>query len=86
MPRIADFYGIAVYMYYNEHGPPHFHALYGGYRATVGMDSVQVLRGSLPHRAESLVLEWAGMHQRELAANWAAAREYRPLQPIAPLE
>ena len=29
MPRIAEFYGIAIYMYHREHGVPHFHALYG---------------------------------------------------------
>jgi hypothetical protein len=30
MPRISVFYGIAIAMYYAEHGVPHFHALYAG--------------------------------------------------------
>lgn len=25
MPRISDFYGIAIYMHPNDHPPPHFH-------------------------------------------------------------
>ena len=29
MPRISEFYGIAIYMYYQDHGPPHVHAIYG---------------------------------------------------------
>lgn len=29
MPRIAYFYGVAIYMYYRDHAPPHFHAIYG---------------------------------------------------------
>jgi hypothetical protein len=24
MPRISSFYGIAIYMYYRDHGVPHF--------------------------------------------------------------
>jgi len=34
MPRISEFYGIAIAMYYAEHGVPHFHALYAGQEAS----------------------------------------------------
>jgi Domain of unknown function (DUF4160) len=27
MPRISQFYGIAIYMYYRDHAPPHVHAI-----------------------------------------------------------
>ncbi|MBR1656884.1 MAG: DUF4160 domain-containing protein [Synergistaceae bacterium] len=30
MPEISRFYGIRIYMYYDEHNPPHFHAKYDG--------------------------------------------------------
>lgn len=43
MPRICQFYGIAIYLYYRDHAPPHFHAIYGEYEA--------VVEGRLPHRA-----------------------------------
>ena len=26
MPRICSFYGIAIWIYWNDHHPPHFHA------------------------------------------------------------
>jgi len=26
MPRISEFFGIVIAMYYNDHSPPHFHA------------------------------------------------------------
>jgi hypothetical protein len=29
MPTISYFYGIAIQMFWNDHSPPHFHALYG---------------------------------------------------------
>jgi hypothetical protein len=28
VPRISEFYGIVIAMYYREHGVPHFHATY----------------------------------------------------------
>ena len=29
MPTLSTFYGIAIRMYFRDHVPPHFHALYG---------------------------------------------------------
>ena len=34
MPRLSKFYGIAIYMYYRDHAPPHFHAICGDDEAT----------------------------------------------------
>ena len=42
MPVIARFYGIVIKMYFNDHMPPHFHAIYG---ECVGM-SLIVLKWS----------------------------------------
>lgn len=86
MPRISEFYGIAIYMYYRDHGPPHFHAIYAQYEAVFQIEPVQVLQGRLPTRALSLVLEWAAMYQEELLRNWEEAQESRPLWRIPPLE
>ena len=33
MPRVSEFFGIAIYMYYNDHMPPHFHAEYAEHEA-----------------------------------------------------
>ena len=73
-------------MFYNDHEPPHFHAIYGEHRALVGIAPVEVLAGGLPRRALGLAFEWATMHQRELTDNWQRAREHAPLQRIAPLD
>ena len=51
MPRISEFYGIVIAMYYAEHGVPHFHALYAGEDASIAIESLDVLAGSLPDRA-----------------------------------
>ena len=86
MPRISEFFGIAIYMYYKDHSPPHFHAIYAQYDTAVGIDPVEVLEGILPRRVQSLVFEWAAMYQDELQANWELARAGQALRRIPTLE
>ena len=85
MPRISEFYGIVVAMYYREHGVPHFHATYAGGTIVVSIDTGEVLAGKLPRRALGLVQEWAQLHRQELRRNWTRAREDAPLERIDPL-
>jgi hypothetical protein len=73
-------------MYYNDHAPPHFHVRYGQQKAIVGIDPVILLGGRLSPRARALVTEWAAIHQAELMADWALARQQAPLNRIEPLE
>lgn len=86
MPRISQFYGIAIYMYYRDHAPPHFHAIYGEHDAEVAIESGEVLDGRLPRRAANLVREWAAAHREELEANWIFARQGQAMTPINPLD
>lgn len=85
MPRISTFYGIVIAMYYREHGTPHFHATYGEHDASIAIDTLETLAGSLPRRALSFVREWGLLHRDELAANWELARRDAALNPIEPL-
>ena len=86
MPRISEFFGIIIAMYYNDHSPPHFHARYGEAEATLMIESLRILEGQLPRRALALVREWASMHRNELDTNWERARRGVPLKHIKPLE
>jgi hypothetical protein len=85
MPTISSFYGIMVRMFYNDHGPPHFHALYGEFQATITIENLSVLEGYLPRRALELALDWAELHRAELLENWNLARARRAPRKIAPL-
>lgn len=86
MPEVSRFFGIVIRMYYDEHAPPHFHAIYGGREAQIGINPIEVLEGGLPRRAISMVIEWAALHQHELMRNWEELRQDHSLAKIKPLE
>jgi len=86
MPRVSAFFGIVIYMYYNDHMPPHFHAEYAEHEAIYEIETLDVHRGGLPRRAHALVIEWASLHRTELRDDWESARLERPLSEIEGLE
>ena len=85
MPTVSTFYGILIRMFFNDHPPPHFHARYGEFEATVEIDTLEVLEGQLPRRALNLVREWAMMHREELLEDWHFCRENTAPTKIEPL-
>ena len=85
MPTIAFFYGIAIQMFWQDHAPPHFHALYGDVEVLVNIKTLDVLEGHLPKRALALVLEWAQEHQNELLEDWNLCATNQHPKKIAPL-
>lgn len=57
MPELSRFLGIVIYMYFNEHNPPHFHAEYNEYNAAISINTLGVIEGKLPSKVLSLVVE-----------------------------
>ena len=86
MPEISRFFGIIIRMYFDDHLPPHFHAIYQGQQAEISIDSLGLLAGRLPGRALALVVEWASQHQAELRSNWERLHSAQSPERIAPLE
>lgn len=85
MPTICRFRGIAISMFFDEGvhmSRPHFHAWYGGARASFDALDLTRLAGELPPQIERMIREWGRAHREELLANWELAREGRPLEPI----
>jgi hypothetical protein len=85
MPEVSRFFGIIIRMYFGDHNPPHFHAIYQDSTAEYNIHTLEVIRGKLPNRAHSLVLEWASLHRGELFEDWLLATEMKEIKPIAPL-
>ncbi len=86
MPELSRFFGIVVRMFYSDHEPAHFHAIYGEYEALIEVETLALFRGSLPRRALALVLEWAALHRAELRDDWQRARKGETLKEIEPLD
>jgi phosphomannomutase len=85
MPEVSRFFGIAIRMYFDDHNPPHFHAIYSGNEVEIGIDPLTVARGKFPRRALGLVLEWAALHREELLDNWDRMLNDQPPHRIDPL-
>ena len=86
MPEISRFFGIIIFMYFDEHNPPHFHVRYNEERAVISIQELKVMEGKLSRRALSLVLEWANEHRDELLNNWNSLQTTGDFSKIAPLE
>jgi len=86
MPEISRFYGIVIKMFFDDHNPPHFHALYGEYEVLIDINTFALFAGHFPPRALGLVNEWATLHQDELLNDWERAQGQEPLSKIEPLK
>ena len=86
VPEISRFFGIVIRMFFNDHQPSHFHAVYGDDEALIEIDTLDVFRGALPRRALALVLEWAALHRDDLRRDWELAKSGQPVEPIEPLQ
>lgn len=86
MPTISIFRGIKVYMNWNEHNPPHFHAKYGGEEVTVLIKELEVLNGDIPKKQLKMLLGWAAFHQEELMENWELLENDQEIFQIEPLK
>jgi len=85
MPRVCEFFGIAIYLYYHEHGIAHFHARHAGREVSIAIEDLSVLGGSISPRAMGMVIEWAALRRDELRLGWRQARSYKPIDRIEPL-
>jgi len=79
------FYGIKIMMYFDEHNPPHFHAVYNEHKALIRIEDMALMNGSLPAKALGLVIEWAVLHKDDLIDNWNKSMEGSVLSKINPL-
>lgn len=86
MPTICMFRGIKIYMNWNDHKPPHFHASYGGEEVSISIHDIEVLDGNIANKQLKMLLGWAAFHQEELLENWKLAELKQELFSIDPLK
>jgi hypothetical protein len=68
-------------MFFGDHSPPHFHAIYGEHNALFDLRTLDVIEGDLPKRALKLVKEWAELYLDDLQNIWDT-QNFRKLPPL----
>ena len=88
MPTLSMFFGIIIRLYYGmtEHNPPHFHAYFQDFKASIDIDTCEIIEGELPSKQRKLVLAWAELHKDELLADWQLAQKGEEPFKIEPLK
>lgn len=86
MPTICMFRGIKIYINWQDHQPPHFHAVYAGEEVIVSIKELEVIEGEMPNKQLKMLLGWAAFHQEELLENWLLAEKKQELFAIEPLK
>lgn len=86
MPTISSFYGILIQMFWNDHAPPHFHALYAEHKAQIDIKTLKIIEGFIPNRALALISEWASEHRGELFEDWELCKQRQAPKKILPLK
>lgn len=83
MPVISRFYGLIIKMYFqqSEHNPPHFHVVYGEYIGVFDIETLTMIEGDLPNKAQLLVREWAENYKADLLKIWNT-QEFKQLPPL----
>jgi hypothetical protein len=87
VPRISEFFGIAIYMYWfdrQKHALPHFHARVAGAEAVFDLAG-HCLEGDLGPRATRLIVEWCQERSEDLLEAWACAVAGKEIPWVAPL-
>ena len=85
MPELSRFMGISIAMYFKDHNPPHFHAIYNEYDIEIEIKNLTILEGKLPARILGLVMEWAELNKEALIADWKLIQETGKFNKIQPL-
>ncbi len=86
MPAISIFYGISIYLYANDHNPPHFHVRYAEFNATVDIYSGEITEGKLPPKARQLTEEWRIIYQKEILESFELMVKYHQVKKIEGLK
>jgi hypothetical protein len=81
MPKISEFYGIKIFIFWDEtgaHNLPHFHAYYGEFEATFKLDGTLII-GKMPRTAKKLIRIWALENYDLIVYTWELAMNKKPL-------
>jgi len=70
MPRIAYFLGVSIYIYMDDHGVPHCHAVYGDYAGSFSLENGELLAGQMPPQQTKKIKNFIESNREELMERW----------------
>ena len=86
MPEICRFFGIIIFLYPDDHLPPHFHARYAEFEAQISIETGNIIVEDLPKKQIRLVQAWVELHRDELYENWEESKKaipaFKKIEPI----
>lgn len=78
MPKISEFNGVSIYLYYDDHNPPHFHAIHGSNEIVVRISPIKILSGYFPAKIRGAAERWGKANAAALLANWEKMKQGEP--------
>lgn len=70
MPTIHIIGSIKILIYYEDHLPPHFHAIYNEYEELIEIQTLETYRGKIPSKQRKKVIAWAEENKDQLIEIW----------------
>ena len=70
MPTIKRFRTFNICMYFDDHGVPHFHIVSADENASVAIDTLEVLAGSVNKATLKEAKAWAAINKSMLQSKW----------------
>jgi hypothetical protein len=75
MPTVVRFGNVVVYMYADDHPPPHFHIVSPRTDVQVEIGTLRVIEGIFDRRDLATVVEWAKGNRALLRQKWSELNE-----------
>ena len=70
MPTFYIIDGVKIVLFFDDHAPPHFHAVIAEYDALIEIETSVILKGDLPRNKRKLILKWAKENREDLKSIW----------------
>ncbi|HBK68966.1 MAG TPA: hypothetical protein DDZ91_10015 [Firmicutes bacterium] len=80
MPKIHDIKNYNIYIYYQDHQPPHVHIRYKKMAiASMTINDVVVLEGTIPITVDKEIRSWIISNREDLLKMWEKAVKGDPI-------
>ncbi|WP_138420439.1 DUF4160 domain-containing protein [Aquibacillus sediminis] len=84
MPKICEFNGMKIYIYFDDPYPPHIH-IRGKHKAELYIKTGEYKNGSLPNKQLRNDLLWLNEYQHDIMEAWNTCKAYHYPKKIPPL-